>query len=76
MWIKVHVVSFSKEQLVEDEFFLGKHPLTSLEGAGCMQQVLRKQFHCLLQTVAKKMPLVSEQYYFSLSLTHLLRELI
>ena len=55
-------MSFSKEQLVEDDFFLGKHPLASLEGAGCMQQVLRKHFHCLLQTVADKMPLVSEQY--------------
>lgn len=45
---------------MEDDFFLGKHPLASLEGAGCMQLVLRKQFHCLLQTVANKMPNVSE----------------
>jgi hypothetical protein len=40
----------------DDDFFLGKHPLASLEGAGCMQLLLRKQFHNLLQTVANKMP--------------------
>ena len=45
---------------MEDDFFLGKHPLASLEGAGSMQLLLRKQFHYLLQTVANKMPQVRE----------------
>ena len=44
---------------MDEDYFLGKHPLASLEGAGLMQGVLRRQFHCLLQTVANKMPLVS-----------------
>ena len=42
-----------------EEWFLGKHPLTGLEGAGVMLLLLRKQFHSMLQTVANLMPQVS-----------------
>ena len=52
----------------DDDFFLGKHPLASLEGAGCMQLLLRKQFHNLLQTVANKMPHV--RYFCGVAVVH------
>ena len=53
------VLLYCEQKSGDDDFFLGKHPLASLEGAGCMQLLLRKQFHNLLQTVANKMPHVS-----------------
>ena len=42
----------------ESEEMLGKHPLSGLDGAGAMLSILRKQFHCLLQTTADIMPKV------------------
>ena len=41
-----------------EDWSLGKHPLMSLDGAGVMLHMLRKQFHMFLQTVANTMPKV------------------
>ncbi len=41
-----------------DEFFLSKHPLSGLDGAGIMLQMLRRQFHSFLRTTANIMPKV------------------
>ena len=41
-----------------EEYFLSKHPLSGLDGAGIMLQMLRRQFHSFLRTTANIMPKV------------------
>lgn len=45
-----------------EEYFLSKHPLSGLDGAGIMLQMLRKQFHSFLRTTANIMPKVGAVY--------------
>ena len=41
-----------------EDYFLSKHPLSRLDGAGIMLQMLRRQFHSFLRTTANLMPKV------------------
>lgn len=55
-------------QFVEsDDLCLGYHPLSGLDGAGVMLQLLRKQFHSFLQTISDLIPKVGifEYVYFT-----------
>ena len=41
-----------------EDYFLSRHPLSGLEGAGIMLHMMRKQFHSFLRTTANIMPKV------------------
>ena len=41
-----------------EEYFLSRHPLSGLDGAGVMLQMLRRQFHSFLRTTANIIPRV------------------